>query len=365
MNLHSPRQLGKSNLYVSPLGFGGGTIGSPFVDTETAFATVRTAWDVGVRFFDTAPWYGVGRSERRLGMALGDLEQPRESFALNTKIGKSIVPEPTRDESKKTYCADGSVRTPRDGRTGFRIAFDYSAKGFQSQLTESLQRLGLASVDTLTIHDVDFGYHNQDQLESVFYSLSSDGLGGAAYLDEVRNKGIVKAVGAGCNLESRNAFSWESSAHEDLVERLLEEVKLDFLVLAGCYTLLETRALRKVLPMCEKHGVGVIAATPFAGGWLVDHKQDASYMYGKASNTIVEKTNQIAEVCNQYNIPVPAVALQFQLNHPLVATVIPGGKHPEEVRKNQEYASMTIPEQLWTGLKDVGLLDPEASTPNK
>ena len=349
---------------VNPLGFGGGTIGSPFVDTPTAFSTVQTAWETGVRLFDTAPWYGVGRSERRLGMALGDMNVPREDFAVNTKIGKTLNPEPIRDESNKTYCVDGAVRTPRDSRTGFRVEFDYTATGFQKQHRESLQRLGLSSVDTLTIHDIDYGYHTTEQLEDVFQQLDPSGGDGVSYLEEIKQRGQIKALGAGCNLESRNALSWETSAHEDLIDRLVETVPLDFLIVAGGYTLLENRALRRILPLCDKLGMGVIAATPFAGGWLVDPKHASTYMYGPASEQILEKTLRMESICNQYNIPLPAVALQFQLCHPAVVAVIPGVKHPDEVRTNQELANIDIPSQLWTDLKDEALIDSSAPTPN-
>lgn len=363
MDISKTRSLGKSNLSVTPLGFGGGTIGSPFVPTVDAFSTVRAAWDSGVRFFDTAPWYGIGRSERRLGMALGDIEAPRDSYHINTKVGKSTVPEPTRDESKKTYCADGSVRTPRDQRTGFRIAFDYSAKGIESQHQDSLQRLGISSLNTLTIHDIDYGYHSSDQLGEVFQQLSKNGAGGATFLEKLRSDGVINAIGAGCNLEARNAFSWESSDHEDLIDRLVEEVDLDFLIIAGGYTLLETRALRRILPLCEQKQIGVIAATPFAGGWLFNPKHTASYMYGKAPPEILEKTLKIETICDKYNIPLAAAALQFQLSHPLVASVIPGSKTPEEAISADKLTRLEIPDQLWSDLKSRQLLDNRAPTP--
>ena len=363
MDISTPRKLGKSPLNVLPLGFGGGTIGSPFVETIAALQTVTAAWESGVRLFDTAPWYGVGRSERRLGMALADLGIDRDQFVLNTKIGKSALPEPIRDESKKTYCKDGSVRTPRDARTGFRISFSYSETAFRTQLNESLQRLGIASVNTLTIHDIDYGYHDATQLEAVFHQFSREGLQGATYLEQLRSEGTIQAIGAGCNLEARNAHSWESSAHEDLIDRLVEEIDLDFLIIAGGYTLLETRALRRILPLCEKRSIGVIAATPFAGGWLVDPQHTSTYMYGNALPEILEKTLQIEAICNHYNTPLAAVALQFQLNHPLVAAVIPGGKSPAEVLENNRLAKLTVPEQVWVELKERELIPDEAPTP--
>lgn len=151
MDTNAMRAVGKSRLAVTPLGFGGGTIGSPAIGNEASLATVAAAWETGVRFYDTAPWYGLGRSERRLGLALAALG-PRSEFRVNTKIGKTLVPEPARDEGNKTLSPGGEVRTPRDPVSGFRVRFEYSEAAILRQHEDSLQRLGLASVDSLTIH---------------------------------------------------------------------------------------------------------------------------------------------------------------------------------------------------------------------
>ena len=148
MDTNAMRAVGKSRLAVTPLGFGGGTIGSPAIGNEASLATVAAAWETGVRFYDTAPWYGLGRSERRLGLALAALD-PKSEFRVNTKVGKTLVPEPARDEGNKTLSPGGEVRRPRDPVSGFRVRFEYSEPAILRQHEDSLQRLGLASVDSL------------------------------------------------------------------------------------------------------------------------------------------------------------------------------------------------------------------------
>ena len=157
MDTTTPRRVGQRDMTVTPLGFGGGAIGAPSVEIEDALATVRAAWDSGVRFFDTAPWYGIGRSERRLGVVLESLDA-RDEYAVNTKVGKTLVPEPVRDEQFKTLTSDGSVRTPRDRRTGFRVHFNYTYDGIMTQHQDSRQRLGLAAVQRMEHCDTTAGW---------------------------------------------------------------------------------------------------------------------------------------------------------------------------------------------------------------
>ena len=368
MDTSNPRRLGKSELHLKPFGFGGGTIGDPRVSATQAVETVVSAWDCGVQLFDTAPWYGIGRSERRLGVALSEVIRARsirrEDFMINTKVGKAVVPEPDAIESNDTYCADGSIRTPRDPRSGFRIAFDYSYEAILSQHYDSMQRLGHARVDSLTIHDIDYGYQNETQIESCLDQLSKSSGGGATALEELRDAGVIRAIGCGCNLESRNAFSWDGSAHEDLIERIIELVDLDFLIVAGAYTLLENRALRRILPLCQERNIGAIMATPFAGGWLVNPEQ-ALYMYGEAGEDIRDRTKRLSATCTQFDVPLAAAAIQFQLAHPVVAAVIPGAKSVSEVTENHQLVNLDIPEDLWDVLKDQDLIHPDAPVPSQ
>ena len=370
MDVVTPRKVGKSSLAVIPFGFGGGTIGSPAVSNSDAFDTVQAAWDLGVRFFDTAPWYGVGRSERRLGLALNGAEGAGTApdpaiYAINTKIGKTLVPEPIRNDANKTVSPGGMVRTVRDPLTGFRVSFRYTYDAILRQHEDSLQRLGRSSVDSLTIHDIDYGYHDDAQLEVHLHELSAEGGGGARALHELRDAGQIKAIGAGCNLESRNADSWLKPKHEDLIERMADLVDLDFLVVAGGYTLLETRALRRVLPLCEARSIGVIIAAPFASGWLVaPETAGMTYMYAEPPEEIVTRSRGMQAICAKHNVPLAAAAIQFPLAHPSVAAVIPGAKSPTEVRQNQAHLQTPVPNAVWDAMRSEGLLDDGAATPS-
>ena len=161
------------------------------------------AWAGGVRLFDTAPEYGIGRSERRLGLALAEVAE-RAAYVINTKVGRTLEPEPLRVEANKTVSPDGGVRTPRDPRSGHRVHFAYDRAAILSQHRDSLTRLGLPYVDSLTIHDIDYGYHDDTQIDAALAQLSRGGGGGAAALEELRAAGSIKAIGLGCNREMRN-----------------------------------------------------------------------------------------------------------------------------------------------------------------
>ena len=362
MDTTTPRQVGKSPLAVPPLGFGGGTIGDPRIDNETSLATVAGAWNTGVRLFDTAPFYGLGRSERRLGLGLAGLAD-RSEFRVNTKIGRSLVPEPVRDEANKTLSPGGEVRTPRDPVSGFRVHFEYTEAAILGQHADSLQRLGLSSVDSLTIHDIDYGHHPPDAIETHLAELAPDGGGGATALEDLRGAGLISAIGCGCNLEARNAWSWDGGRHEELCARIADLVDLDFFVVAGGYTLLETRALRRILPLCEERRIGVVIAAPYAGGWLADPSGSSAYMYAPAPPAIVARSRRMQAICRDHDVTLAAAALQFPLAHPAVAAVIPGAKSPEEAVANRRNLDTEIPRELWRRFQEEGLLDEMAPTP--
>ena len=361
MDITTPRQIGKSIVKVTPLGLGCGTIGSTDVSNPTSFATIDSAWETGVRFFDTAPWYGLGMSERRLGLALTG-KSDRSLYHINTKVGKSLVAEPFQNDTNLTFSPGGEVRTPYDPITGFRVHFDYTYEKIMLQHSDSLQRLGHASVDSLTIHDMDYGYHDQSQIEIHIEELSREGGGGALALEQLRTNGHIQAIGCGCNLENRNTDSWLTDAHEDLIDRIAETVDLDFLVIAGGYTLLENRALRRVLPLCESRNIGVIIASPFASGWLVNPGQ-AAYMYGEAPPEIADRSKKIQAICQRYSVPIAAVAIQFTLAHPAVAAVIPGAKSPCEPKQNYDFLHTLVPNEIWKELKEASLIENDAPVP--
>ena len=363
MDITEKRTVGKSRLQVTPLGFGGGTIGMRWITNETSLETVAAAWETGVRFYDTAPFYGLGRSERRLGLALAGIAE-RDQYRINTKIGKSLVPEPVEDATASSKTPSGSERTPRDPDTGFRLRFEYTHDRIMEQHRDSLQRLGTSSVDSLTIHDLDYGYQTAERMEHHLTELSPNGGGGAVALETLRAEGRIRAIGCGCNLEARNAYSWEDGAHERLCERIADLVDLDFFVIAGGYTLLETRTLRRILPFCQERGIGAIAATPFAGGWLVSGDETASYMYGRASAEIIDRSRRMRAICERHGVPLAAAALQFPLAHPAIAAVIPGARNPGEPRENYRLLHTEIPGAVWREFVAEGLLDSAAPTPD-
>jgi D-threo-aldose 1-dehydrogenase len=355
-----PRRVGKSTLSVTPLGFGAGPLGDPRVPATACVEAVAAAWAGGVRLFDTAPEYGIGRSERRLGVALAEVGE-RAAYAVNTKVGRTLEPEPVRVEANKTLSPDGGVRTPRDPRSGHRVHFAYDRAAIASQHRDSLTRLGMPYVDSLTIHDVDYGYHDDVQIDTALAQLSRTGGGGAAVLEELRAAGSIKAIGLGCNREMRNYATW-GGRHESLVERIADLVDLDFFVIAGPYTLLDTCALDRVLPLCVSRGIGAIIASPFAGGWLLAPER-AGYMYGETPQRVRDRTARIESVCRDHGVPIGAVALQFALAHPAVAAVIPGARSANEAVEAQRLVHVEVPRTLWSALKSSGLLDERAPTP--
>ena len=363
----TPRQVANTNLKVPPLGYGAAWVATPSIPVADVQSTVRTAFESGVRLFDTAPWYGIGRSERRLGIALADLGVERDEYAVNTKVGRTLQPEPTEDANNETQASDGTARTPRDPQSQYRVHFNYSYEAIRQQHRDSLQRLGTSRVNSLTLHDIDYGYQSNDQLEKILEQLNINYGGGGHALAELKHRRDIDAIGMGCNLETRNAFSWEDSSHEDLVEQVVNMVDIDFLIMAGCYTLLETRALRRLLPLCESRGMSVIIASPFAGGWLVNPSK-AGYMYSRMSrrevpDEIKTLTQNIQNTCDSFNVPIGAVALQFVLAHPAVAAAIPGSASVAEATANREFLNIDIPSELWHRLKEQELIALDAPCP--
>jgi len=360
MDVVSPRRIGKSALSVTPLGFGAGPLGDPRVPAASCIEAVAAAWAGGVRFFDTAPEYGIGRSERRLGVALAECGE-RGAYAVNTKVGRTLEPEPTRNEANKSFSPDGGVRTPRDPLSGHRVRFEYGRAAILAQHRDSLTRLGLPYVDSLTIHDIDYGYHDDAQIADALAQLSRRDGGGATALEGLRDAGLIKAIGLGCNREMRNYATWANGRHADLVERIADLVDLDFIVIAGPYTLLDTCALDRVLPLCTSRRIGAVIASPFAGGWLMAPER-AGYMYGATPSHVRDKTAQIDAVCRAHGVPIGTVALQFVLAHPVVASVIPGARTAQEADEARRLVQLPVPGALWGELKASGLLDERAPT---
>lgn len=307
------------------LGFGAAPIGNLFraVGDDDARAAVDAAWRAGVRFFDTAPLYGHGLSEQRLGAALR--ARPRDEIVVATKVGRLLVPDdgPPPD--------DGFVATPP-----LRPVFDFSYDATLRSLEESLARLGLDRVDVLHVHDPDD--HAEEALRGAFPALR-----------RLRDEGVVGAIGAGMNQSA-------------LLARFVREADVDCVLLAGRYTLLEQGALDDLLPICAERGVGVIAAGVFNSGLLADPAPGTTYDYRPAPAPVLERARQLATICARHDVPLKAAALQFPLAHPAVACVLTGARSAAEIDENARLSTTPIPDALWDDLRRAGMIAADAPT---
>jgi D-threo-aldose 1-dehydrogenase len=332
------RRLGRTAVMMPTFGLGGGTLGNlyrPLAD-EDATAIVHAALDLGVRYFDTAPFYGFGLSERRIGAALAAREAKP---ILSTKVGRLL--EPTDDTS-----------VPRHGfysREPYEPRFDYSYDAVLRSHESSLARLRVDRVDVLLCHDI--GAHTHGERNEAFVRQFLEG--GYRALRKLRDEGAIRAIGLGVN-------------ECEICERLLVECDLDCLLLAGRYTLLEQPALASLMPMCAERGVSVIVGGPFNSGILAAaaNAKEQHYDYQRAPTTIVERVQRIADVCREFSTPVGAAALQFPLAAPQVACVIPGCSSVAEIRQADEWMRHPIPNALWLALRSEGLIDQRAPIPS-
>ena len=318
------RPLGRSGVLVTELGFGGGPVGhldTPDAGT-TARRTVDAAWERGIRYFDTAPLYGFGRSELRLGAALAS--RTRDEFVVSSKVGRLLRPPADRVAAHD-----------------LEVVFDYSREGAVASFEESLERLKLGRIDVLLIHDID-GWTHGDRQPAAF-SAAVDG----AYrtLADLKARGLVRAIGLGVN---------EWRVCRDFAER----VPIDCVLLAGRYTLLEQEAGREFLPFCLERGIGIIVGGPFNSGILATGAiADARYNYAPAPPDVLDRVRRIEAVVRRHGVPLPAAALAFPLRHPAVAAVIPGMVGPAEVDAAATALENPIPDELWRELSAEGLVE--------
>ncbi|MFC6081549.1 aldo/keto reductase [Sphaerisporangium aureirubrum] len=309
--------------WVTRLGYGAAPIGNLFtpVGDDQAVETVKAAWDAGVRFFDTAPHYGLGLSERRLGAVLR--QWPRHTYTLSTKVGRLLVP------------ADGAGKDDQgfDVPRTHRRVWDFSRDGVRRSLEESLTRLGHDHVDIALIHDPDD--HWKEAVTEAYPALA-----------ELRDQGVVKAIGVGMN-------QWQMPA------RFVEETHLDLVVLAGRYTLLDQSGA-ELLPLCQSRGVAVIAAGVFNSGLLATHAATGTFEYAPAPAPLRDRARRIAEVCDRHNVTLPQAALAFPARHPAVTSVLVGARSAAEITTNATLAAMTTPDALWTDLRAEHLIGPQS-----
>jgi D-threo-aldose 1-dehydrogenase len=318
------RRLGDTDVSVTALGLGCAPIAGLFdpVGADTAAATIAAAWDGGIRHFDTAPHYGAGLSELRLGDALRAL--PRDECTLSTKVGRLLVDADQPGES----WAEHSGKQP---------VFDFSREAAHTSHRESLERLGLDRVEIALIHDPD--EHLDEAATGTYPALA-----------ELRESGAVGAIGLGMNTTDNAAG-------------LLERGDFDVMLSAGRYTLLDQSALTRLYPTCLDRGVSVIAAGVYNSGILADPRPDSTFNYSTAAPELVARALAIAEVCARHDVPLRAAAIQFPSHHPAVASVLVGARTPDEVDDALAMFAHPIPDALWHDLKRAGLLAEEAPTP--
>ncbi len=333
------RKLGRTGVEVTALGFGGATIGiNPSVTEAQAQETLHAAWGAGVRYFDTAPWYGRGLSELRVGQLLRGL--PRDQFVLSTKVGR-VLRAPVNP-----YAPDA---TPQSGGLPFEVRFDYSRDGIMRAFEDSLQRLGLARIDLAIVHDLDLGYHApQARWDALMGQLIT---GGWQALVDLRSAGLIRGIGVGINPLG-------------MIPRFLDLFDPDFFLLASRYTLMEQETLTAELPACVERGVGIVIGAVFNSGiGATGPMPGARYDYREATPPELDKAARIQAVCQRHGVPLAAAALQFPLAHPAVTSVIPGPITPEQVQLNLAAARHPIPPDLWRELKAERLLREDAPTP--
>jgi D-threo-aldose 1-dehydrogenase len=323
-------RLPKASIALSELSLGCAQLGNLYreVSDRDARATVDAAWELGIRYFDTAPHYGLGLSERRLGEALTG--RPRSEYVLSSKVGRLLEPLPAADGLD-----DEGYAVPRT----LRRVFDFSRDGIRRSLAESLARLGIDQLDIAYLHDPDD--HIPDVLATGFPALA-----------ELRAEGAVTAIGAGMNNSAPLA-------------RLVRETDIDVVMVAGRYTLLDQRSLDDLLPACEERSVAVVAAGVFNSGILArsEPPAHAKYNYTDAPAELLERAQTIARVCEQHGTTLPAAAIAFPLAHPAVVGVCVGARSPEQIQRNAARYAEEIPAELWAELKAKGLLREDAPTP--
>jgi len=315
------RVSARTDLRFSELCFGAAPIGNAFgaVSEDDARKAVDAAWEGGVRYFDTAPHYGLGLSERRLGRALAS--RPREEYLLSTKVGRLLVPDPAGAGRR-----DLDFDVPADSHR----VWDFSRGGVLRSLEGSLERLGVDRVDIVLVHDPD-EHEDIARREAV------------PALIELREQGVVRAVGLGMN-------------QAEMLARFVRDTDVDIVLVAGRWTVLDRRAGEELLPLALERGVGVIAAAPFNSGVLATSApaDGATFNYAPASADVLARARQLASVTAQAQVPLPAAALQFPLRHPAVLTVSAGFRSAREVRAAVDNLAVPVPDALWAELDAVG-----------
>ncbi len=315
-----------SDLHIPRLGYGAANVGNLFraLTDDEAWAILQAAWDAGIRYFDTAPHYGLGLSERRLGAFL--TTKPRDQYVVSTKVGRLLESHP---EGAAELDTENDFAVPADQRR----VWDFSAEGIRSSVEDSLERTGLDRFDILYLHDPE-RYSLQQGLDVAIPALA-----------HFRDQGMTRAVGVG----SMDTAALLASANTGA---------LDLLMVAGRFTLAEQPALTDVIPACRANGVGIVNASVFNSGLLATDTPgaDARYEYGGVPAPVLERVQAIAALCHEFGVSLPAAALQYTLRNDTVRSIVVGGSKPEQLSQNAARTVEPIPEELWSTLTERGLI---------
>ena len=332
------RKLGNTNIHLSSLGFGAAPIGDLFenLDERSCYNILENAFNSNFNLFDTSPFYGNGLSEHRTGNFLKTVDE--ESYFLSTKVGRYLTPEKNQNIDRGAWA----------GGLNFKLNLDYSYDGAMRSFEQSLLRLAVSKIDICLIHDVDkFTFGNE---VDYYFKLAMNGAYKA--IQKLKEEKVIKAIGVGLN-------------DADICAKFAYEGDFDCMVLAGRYTLLEHEsALNTFFPIVDKKNIGIILAGVFNSGILAKGIGDnVTYNYDKIPNHIREKYIIISEVCDRYNVPVPAVALQFSYANKLISSMILGMDRLEQIKQNISFFNHSIPDDLWKELIDKKIIDERCPIP--
>lgn len=354
MQVDERRTIGRSNFALPRFGLGTNPLGGihDAISAETAAATVERCWDLGVRFYDTAPVYGYGNAERAVGEVLRD--KPREEFVLTTKVGRLLLSDGPPEHEDTMVLWEGE-RLYKGVDANVRPYFDFSYDGVMRSLEASRERTGIDRFDLVHIHDPDL--YPDEAIDGAFRALA-----------ELREQGVISGVGCGMN-------QWE------LLADLATRADFDCFLLAGRYTLLDHSALDTLLPVCAQRGISIINGGVYNSGLLshpdpgsigeVDRSaagitswaDNVTYNYVPAEREVIDRAAALHAVCQSFDVPLRAVALQFSLHHEVVASVLMGPRSPEQAEDNVAMLTTPVPAALYAELKERGLLPAQAPTP--
>jgi D-threo-aldose 1-dehydrogenase len=334
------RELGRTGVEVTELGLGTAPLGDLFdiIEEDEASALLQEAWDGGIRYFDTSPWYGRGQAEHRVGRAL--YRKSRDQFVISSKVGRTL-----RRPLKPGPFARGEWR----GGLDFDTIFNYGYDGVMRSFEDSLQRLGINSIDVLLIHDLDSWHHKLESKVGAY--MNQLFTSGWRALEELRDQDVIKGIGAGFNTMGT-------------IPRYLDLFDIDFFLIAMRYTLLEQDVLDSEFPRCAERGVGIVIGGTYNSGILATGATpNAMHNYAPAAPDILKRVARMEAVCAGQGVPLAAAALQFPLGHLIVASVIPGAISRAQVAQNLAAFQHKIPADLWSELKHKKLLREDAPVP--